>query len=157
MKRFVCLLFVLIFIPLFAFADPPDISALSYDELVSLRENLNIAIWNCHEWRHVEVPAGVYIVGVDIPAGHWTLNPPSDGSVVVEYFKDPDETGKRPANSLNNYYSESLADESSPYASFVYVREVDLELKDGFYFTVVNGPYVVFEPYTSKPSFSFFD
>lgn len=31
------------------------------------------AIWNTKEWQEVEVPAGVYEVGVEIPAGEWTL------------------------------------------------------------------------------------
>ena len=135
--------------------DDTYLSSLSYEKLVELKSEINLQIWNSKKWKRVEVPAGVYVIGVDIPAGHWTLKPPAGGSVVIEYFKTADETGKRPANVLSNYYSESLADESSSYASFVYMREVDIDMKEGFYLTVVNGPSVILEPYISKPSFSF--
>ena len=155
MKRFFCFLFVLVLLPIFCLADLPDLSGLSFDELLQVRDQLNLLIWNSSDWQSVEVPSGVYVIGVDIPSGHWTLKPPAGGSVVIEYFKDVDETGKRPAYVSSNYFSESLADESSSFASFVYMRQVDIEMKDGFYLTVVNGPSVIFEPYTSKPAFSF--
>lgn len=32
------------------------------------------AMWKTKEWQEVEVPAGVYEVGVEIPAGEWTLS-----------------------------------------------------------------------------------
>ena len=32
------------------------------------------AMWKTKEWQKVEVPAGVYEVGVEIPAGEWTLS-----------------------------------------------------------------------------------
>ena len=155
MKRLLCVLFALTLLPVYALADLPDLSGLSFDELVQLREQINLAIWNSSEWQQVTVPAGVYVIGVDIPAGHWTLKPPAGDSVVIEYFKTADETGKRPGDVVNGYYYESLADEDSPYASFVYMREVDIDMKEGFYLSIVNGPCVIFEPYTSKPSFSF--
>ena len=34
MNRFIVFLFVLVFLPVFSFAELPDISKLSYDELV---------------------------------------------------------------------------------------------------------------------------
>lgn len=157
MKKMFCLLFILIFIPVFSFADAPDLSGLSYDELINLREQFNLLIWNSKEWKHVEIPTGIYVIGVDIPAGHWTIKPPAGDAVVIEYFKDVDETGKRPLDSLYNYDAESIADDNCSYASFVPMREVDFELKEGFYLTIVNGPYAIFEPFVSKPAFSFFD
>lgn len=157
MKRFVSLLFVLLIIPSIVLSDLPDISSLSFDELVQLRHQVDLSIWDCNEWRQVKVPIGVYIIGIDIPAGHWTLKPPAGDSVTIEYFKNADETGKRPASSLDNYDAEVIADENSSYASFIHMREVDFELKDGFYLSIVNGPYVIFEPYISKPAFSFFE
>lgn len=32
------------------------------------------AMWKTDAWQRVEVPAGVYQVGVEIPAGEWTLS-----------------------------------------------------------------------------------
>ena len=31
-------------------------------------------MWKTDEWQRVEVPAGVYEIGVEIPAGEWTLS-----------------------------------------------------------------------------------
>ncbi|MBO7663767.1 MAG: hypothetical protein J6U01_10385 [Clostridia bacterium] len=137
--------------------DDSYLSSLSYDRLVELKEQINLSIWNSKKWKSIEVPAGVYIVGRDIPAGHWTLKAPVGEYVSIEYFQSVDETGKRPADVFTNYYSEVLADESSAFASSFYVREIDLEMKEGFYLTVINGRTVIFEPFISKPAFSFFD
>ena len=32
------------------------------------------AMWKTDAWQQVEVPAGVYEVGVELPAGEWTLS-----------------------------------------------------------------------------------
>ena len=40
MKRFFCFLFVLVLLPVVSLADLPDLSGLSYDELVQLRRRL---------------------------------------------------------------------------------------------------------------------
>lgn len=157
MKRLICILLFLLLFPVFSFADLPDISSLSYDELLRLRQDLNLFIWTSKEWKHVEVPTGIYVIGVDIPAGHWTIKPPAGEFVSIEYFKEVDETGRRPLDMFSNYVSESIADEKSSYASFIYNREVDFVLKDGFYLIISSGPYAIFEPYVSKPQFSFFD
>ena len=74
MKRFFCLLFVLVLLPVVSFADLPDLSGLSYDELVQLRDKINLAIWNSEEWQEVTVPIGVWVVGEDIPVGHWSIS-----------------------------------------------------------------------------------
>ena len=155
MKKLICFLLLLALLLPFSASADVDLSGLSFDELVALREQLNLLLWNSAEWKHVEVPKGVYVVGRDIPAGHWTLKPPAGGSVTVEYFKDADATGMNALDTFSNYFSDSLADEASDFASFVYTRELDLDLKDGFYLSVVNGPCVVFEPFVSKPAFSF--
>ncbi len=52
-----------------------DLQGLSFNELLALREQINLAIWNSNEWQCVEVPAGNYTIGIDIPAGYWTISP----------------------------------------------------------------------------------
>lgn len=63
-----------------------DLTAAAYTETKAVnqgytldqlqREYLAIleAMWKTEEWQSVEVPAGVYQVGVEIPAGEWTLS-----------------------------------------------------------------------------------
>ena len=75
MKKLLCLLFVLVLLPVVSLSDLPDISGLSYEELVQLRDCINLAIWNSEEWQEVTVPPGLWKIGDDIPAGHWTIRP----------------------------------------------------------------------------------
>ena len=55
-----------------AYSESIDLSGLSYDELVALKDRIDLAIWNSQEWQEVEVPQGLYVVGKDIPSGTWT-------------------------------------------------------------------------------------
>lgn len=156
MKKLIALILVLVFVPVLSFADLPDLSGLSFDELIQLRDQLNLAIWNSDKWQQVKVPAGFYIIGKDIPAGHWTIKPATgDFIILVQYFKEVDETGKNVLDSFTNCSTSSLTDSSSIYADVIYDREVDYEFKEGFYLSISNGPYVIFEPYISKPAFEF--
>ena len=78
MKRILALILTmsaLAAIPLSAHAEEKkiDLSGLTYNELVELKDQINLAIWECDEWQEVEVPQGIWKVGEDIPAGHWTI------------------------------------------------------------------------------------
>ena len=68
---------ILLAIPTVAFATSGkldiDLSKLSYEELVELKDQINLAIWQSKEWEEVEVPQGIWEVGKDIPEGKWTI------------------------------------------------------------------------------------
>lgn len=64
MKKIFALLLALFLLPAFSLADIPDISGLSYDELVQLNNQINLAMWNSEEWQEVTVPPGTYQIGV---------------------------------------------------------------------------------------------
>ena len=51
-----------------------DVSSLSFSDLIKLQEEINLALWNSDEWQEVTVPAGLYQVGRDIPAGTWVVS-----------------------------------------------------------------------------------
>lgn len=72
MKRVALLVMALLLVGALASADV-DLSGMTYDELVELRDQLDKTIWAMDEWEYVQVPGGDYDVGVDIPAGRWTL------------------------------------------------------------------------------------
>jgi len=72
-KLFALLLALVLILPAAALADLPDLSGLTYDELVQLRQKINLAIWNSEEWQEVTVPPGIWKIGEDIPAGKWCL------------------------------------------------------------------------------------
>ena len=50
-----------------------DLSGMSYDELVILKDRIDKTIWDSQEWQEVTVPQGLYKIGEDIPAGKWTI------------------------------------------------------------------------------------
>lgn len=73
MKRIFCLFLILCLLPVFAYSEQIDLSGMTFEELVELREQINLAIWKSKEWQAVTVPQGVYEVGKDIPAGKWVI------------------------------------------------------------------------------------
>ena len=138
-----------------ALAGSVDLTGLSFDELVSLREQIDLAIWNSQEWQEVEVPAGVWIVGVDIPSGHWTITIVDNAIGNITYADVLDEYGKRPGKDWQGY-SEILNSSRKSDGSYYYPAEpksFDLDMKSGMYF--INNAPVIFTPYAGKPDLSF--
>lgn len=152
MKRLLSVLLLLIFLAGPAAADPIDLSGMSFDELVALRDQLNLAIWNSQEWQEVTVPAGVWVVGEDIPAGHWTIRPLPDSYVNVTYFDRLDQFGKGVGlgwlgwgGTLTSYGEGDL--------TFGEPTQVDLVMEAGMFFKCSQA--VIFTPYAGKPDLGF--
>ena len=135
-----------------AFADV-DLSGMSFDELVALRDQIDLAIWNSQEWQEVEVPQGVWRVGEDIPAGKWTVKPVSGGQTYVKIGASLNETGT--AIDLSKSSGELLRAEDWPkFNPKTDVPSWNIEVKDGQYISIEYGP-AVFTPYAGKPSLGF--
>ncbi len=131
----VLLVFSLLLIPLISFAEV-DISGLSFDELLELREKITNALWKSEEWKEVVVPEGTYLIGRDIPAGHWTIAPHPDNSNV---------TGKGIYIKIGKYLKENGVDvDTSKAGNFSTnigrdIENYSLELQDGYYIQISNG------------------
>lgn len=152
MKKLLCfLLALLILIHAAAAADENRFAFNSLEELYQIRAELNSEIMSRYSWEEVTVPAGFYVVGEDIPAGHWTISFSPGTYAQIEYFKETDETGKRVRDSFVNYYYETLCDPENEMSAYAKIQEIDLELKNGYYFVVYTNP-VVFKPYTGRTS-----
>lgn len=153
MKKLFVFVLVLPLVFSVALADGFDLSGLSYDDLVSLREQLNLAIWNSSEWQEVTVPEGTWIVGVDIPAGHWTIRPAHKEYFYVSAFDRADEAGKGPKDCTFSW-SQDLQGPGyvSPFGD-VCPSETDIVLQDGWYFK--TGGSVIFTPYAGHADFGF--
>lgn len=152
MKRLLSVVLVLIVLAASAAADPVDLTGMSFDELVALRDQLNLAIWNSQEWQEVTVPAGVWVVGEDIPAGHWTIRPLPDSYVNVTYFDRLDQFGKGVGlgwlgwgGTLTSYGEGDL--------TFGEPTQVDLVMEAGMFFKCSKA--VIFTPYAGKPDLGF--
>ena len=155
MKRIISVLLVLVFLPVLSFADLPDISGLSYDELVALKDQINLAMWNSETWQEVKVPIGVWVVGEDIPLGHWSMSLPADSTrkwVSLTYCDLLNEAGTDAGNQfyckIYSYNTIGSPDNEN------YPQKIDIDLKPGTYIIIEHGP-VLFTPYSGKPDLGF--
>lgn len=155
MKRLVCVVLLLSLLALPVCAEI-DLSGLSYDELVALKDRINLAIWASAEWQEVTVPQGVWEVGVDIPAGYWTITAAEGVSVCVSWGTELNAAKTDVKISIGGIYeSNYLYSSSYPYYTPGDDRlSVSWELKDGQYIVIDSGT-AVFSPYSGKPSLGF--
>jgi hypothetical protein len=134
-----------------------DLSGMSYNELVELKDRINKAIWDSEEWQEVTVPQGVYLAGEDIPVGHWTIEACDGAASQVTIGTKLKANGKEVEYSFDDkrYYCETIV---SP-TRFTYEEGedrafFDFELIEGDYVEVSNGD-VIFTPYSGKTSLGF--
>lgn len=155
--RILALLFALVFsvVP-FAHAETFDLSGLSYDELVALKDQINLAIWNSQEWQEVTVPQGVWKVGEDIPAGHWTVKCHS-GTWATNISWGERLNDNKESISWRGRYSTSNSVYNPNNEAFDPINDVSeysFEVQDGDYIVITYGA-AVFMPYVGKPSLNF--
>ena len=128
-----------------------DLSGLSFEELVALKDQINLAIWNSKEWQEVTVPQGVWEVGADIPAGKWTISA-ADGAIsavtIGKELRDNGQDVKPTASAALVSPSNVVYKQDSSRLTW------DVELVDGDYIKISTGS-VVFTPYAGKPSLGF--
>lgn len=154
MRKIVFFLIVMLALPALACADV-DLSGMTFDELVALKEKIDIAIWNSEEWQEVTVPQGVWIVGEDIPAGHWTIKAADKAMVMIDYGSELDDDEKSLSWSSDIYYSETLYGKDHIFFDAdTSMTQTDVNAKAGCYFIIKSGS-VVFSPYAGKPSLGF--
>lgn len=154
-KLLLVLLSLLMAFPVFA--EDIDLSGLSYAELVALKDRINLAMWQSAEWQEVTVPQGVWKVGEDIPAGHWTIKPHIEYYASVEVTDFLDATGKdtdRWNKNCKFYCSENIYNKNSKSFKSTQVSEFDVVLREGLYVVIKFSP-VMFTPYTGKPDLGF--
>ena len=153
MKRLFILILAAMILAGSAAADGVDLSSMSYDELVALREQLNLAIWNCQEWQDVTVPAGIWVVGQDIPAGHWSIRVAGDCDIIlVSYFDRLDDTGLS-VGAGSYLFNQTIATPGLSGFGEINAETVDINMQEGWYFK--NDGAVIFTPYAGKPDLGF--
>ena len=152
MRKIIIMILALAMIPLAAAADLPDISGLTFDELVQLRDQINLAMWNSQEWQEVTVPAGTWKIGEDIPAGHWSVRIVGHGITNGWYCEKVDDFGQ-PVCFGAQYIRHEIASEDFHAFDQEYNHVADFDMQEGWYF-IVDTP-VTFTPYTGKPDLGF--
>lgn len=149
MKRALCIILALVLVFALApaaFADV-DLSGMSFDELVALKDQINLALWNSADWQEVTVPQGIYKVGADIPAGKWTIKTSADGYSAVKIGSQLDENGTDV-----NYRGELKAICGENYTGWAPSSACafwTVELREDQYVSVKDGD-CVFTPYTGN-------
>lgn len=158
-KTFAFVLILALLLPLSSFASDSadiDLSGLSFDELIALREQLNLAIWNSQEWHDVTVPAGVWEIGKDIPEGHWTIRLAADDILASFAYTDLlDEFGKDVGYGWKGVHG-ALCNKKNRDGSLKwpeYSEEIDIDMKSGMYF--INKAPFSFTTYVGKPDLGF--
>lgn len=151
MKRIIAMVMVAMIVMANVAMAEIDLSGMTYDELVALKDQINKAMWECEEWQEVTVPQGIWKIGEDIPEGHWTVKA-ADGARVSILWGDsmidsamvsPDHWCWTLTSPSNGMFEEN---ESR--------IEIDGELKAGQYIQIDNGK-AVFTPYSGKPDLGF--
>lgn len=156
MKKLIALLAVLVSFFSVAYAEKVfDLSGMSYEELVALKDEINLAIWESDKWQEVEVPQGIWIVGEDIPAGKWTIKH-TDGIryTYLTWSDTLDESGASLSYYGDLYESERIYDPDDKYYEKGEKTEITWELKEGQFVHVEDG-IATFTPYAGKPSLGF--
>lgn len=142
MKKFTALVLTLLLICSFAIAEI-DLTGMTYNELVELRQKVDKAIFESDGWQEVSVPAGLYKIGEDIPTGKWVVTPADGSTAFVSLGTNIDSNGMELADS---FYNETITSESDSYAEYNSIREVTLQLQDGAYIEIKNSN-VIFTPF----------
>lgn len=154
MKKFIALLLVLLSLTGTVFADTIDLSGMTYKELVALKDQINLAIWNSQEWQEVTVPKGVWKVGEDIPAGHWTvICAPGWRKTEISWGQKLSDNGERiDWSGRYSIYNDIYNPEHEYYVNSA--TEYSFEARNGEYIIVKYGS-CIFMPYAGKPSLGF--
>lgn len=157
-KTFAFVLILALLLPLSSLASDSadiDLSGLSFDELIALRDRLNLAIWNSQEWQEVTVPIGAWKIGEDIPVGKWTIRMADDatsswGSFV--YCDRLDATGSVASSDgkVWQWYQLNPKDSSDNELPV----SVDLDCHEKMFIVIERSP-LVFTPYAGKPDLGF--
>ena len=156
MKRLITIILILaLLLPAAALADV-DLSGMTYEELVILKDRINLAMWNSQEWQEVTVPAGVWEVGKDIPEGHWTISQAADNTLSnIVYTDCLDEFGKDVGEGWKGWYG-AICNKKNKDGTLrmpEYPETADIDMKAGMFF-ITKTP-VIFTPYTGKPGLGF--
>lgn len=132
-----------------------NLSKMSFDDLIDLRRQIELELMNRKDWQEVLVQEGIYEVGVDIPAGHWTIMA-ADGTTTHVKYGNKRKTDEADIHiGSTNFRDEYL---NSPnawnYDMYEDKTQTDIDMENGSFF-VVKWSSCVLVPYTGKPYFEF--
>lgn len=131
-----------------------DLSTLSWEELIELRNAVTQEMFTREEWEKVEVPQGVWIVGEDIPAGTWIVTCAAAKYTTITWGDKLSDNGHAiDYNSTVHDHQIILNPDGSLYKSGD-ATSYTFDAIDGMYIVIDNGS-AFFSPYIGKPKLNF--
>ena len=138
----------------FAFAESIDLSGMTIEELAQLQNRCQMEIMKSDKWQEVTVPVGLYQIGKEIPAGHWTIKPVDGHTAYVTWGTAIDESGANIDTWNTKFYNaQQITSPTDSYAKYNNVESISWELKVGDYLLIESSS-VVFSPFAGV-SFGF--
>ena len=144
MKKFVVvLIFIFLAVSALSVSAQYDLSELSYSDLQNLVALAQKEMMTRSEFQEVTVPPGLYKVGVEIPAGKWTLIlPPSDKSYASASVNIGDKLDEG-QNSISlwdsNSYDYIYLKQESPNFTVTLLEGYYVEVEDNVIFSTPIG------------------
>lgn len=154
MRKFICILLLSFCLLSLAAAEETDLSGLSFDELAALRDRCQLEMMQRDTWQKVEVPQGVYKVGVHIPAGTWTITCETGYLSSIEFGDKLDATGQGIDWMADRNAYDAVYNPNSRSYKAGDRTEYTITLKLGDYVIIDHAP-ATFTPGASVPSFKF--
>lgn len=127
---------------------------LTYQDLISIKDRLNLAIWNSYRWDRVVVPAGVYRVGKDIPVGNWKIEAPDTSYINISYGSALNDIH---LNMELSYLAWDISLYNETYKRYKKgdITSTDIDAEEGFFVGIKMGVYACFTPVTEKKGLGF--
>ena len=138
---------------LVAQAESMDLSGLSFEELAALRDRAQLEMMQRDDWQEVTVPQGVYQVGVQIPAGTWTVRCATGNYTEVDWGDTLKENGQG-VEYGSRYDWAVVYNPSGRYYSAGDQTEYTFTVREGEYIIIKDGM-ATFTPGGVTPSFTF--
>ncbi len=134
---------------------PLHFDGMTYEEIKEMDDFVNLAMWLSSTWQEVTVPQGVWKVGEDIPAGHWTVKcAPGASYSNIDWGERVSESGDSISWSGRYSVYNKIYNPSKYGNADEYVYEYSFEVVNGDYIVIGDGS-AVFMPYVGKPSLGF--
>ena len=149
----IILAFVFLSVPAVAEPETIDLATMSLEELIDLQSRVFDALVNSDEWLSVTVPVGTYQIGVEIPAGKWTISAREGEYTSFSVVDSLNATGTGVDENGKYYHYGIIASESSFIFEEYPVPSFTINLEEGMYFIIEDAPLIFTMPVA--PAFTF--
>ena len=135
-----------------AFADGMDLSLYTFNELMELRDQCQLMMMQRDELKEVTIPQGVYIVGIDIPSGIWTIKCKIGSACDLQFGDELAANGQDIKVKASGRYARTTVynENDKHYINGLRMQWI-VELVDGDYFVISGYPATFIPGAISKP------